>query len=115
MVQLTGELDASTKAETFAACCNCIGADIVLDLGDLTFMDSGGYLTIVAAARVLESEGRTLTIIGLSGGPLRIATLLGWPQLGRAVRPWRMPHNMTDAALGEVFPEPAPATEPYRR
>jgi anti-anti-sigma factor len=79
LVRMSGELDSSTGALAFEACCGCTGFAVVLDLSELTFMDSGGYAAIVEAARVLQSEERTLTIIGIRGEPLRLVSLIGWP------------------------------------
>jgi anti-anti-sigma factor len=79
LVVMSGELDSSSRDHAFDACCSSTGFAVVLDLSDVTFMDSGGLVAIVDAARVLRSEGRSLTIRGLRGQPLRLVTLIGAP------------------------------------
>ena len=79
LVRMCGDLDAGARVEAFDACCNCTGSAVVLDLSELTFLDTQGYTSIVDATRVLKSEGRTLTIRGSRGEPLRLLTLLGVP------------------------------------
>jgi anti-anti-sigma regulatory factor len=76
---MIGELDASSSAEAFAACCGCTGFSVVLDLAELTYMDTDGYAAIVDAIRVLGSEGRTATVRGIQGQPQRLVTLVGVP------------------------------------
>jgi anti-anti-sigma regulatory factor len=76
---MSGDLDAGARVEAFDACCNSTGFAVVLDLTELTFLDTHGYASIVDATRVLKSEGRTLTIRGIRGEPLRLLTLLGVP------------------------------------
>jgi anti-anti-sigma regulatory factor len=79
LVRMSGDLGAGERVEAFDACCNSTGFSIVLDLSELTFLDTAGYAGIVDATRVLKSEGRTLTIRGIHGEPLRLLTLLGVP------------------------------------
>jgi anti-anti-sigma regulatory factor len=79
LVRMSGDLDAGARGEAFDACCNSTGFAVVLDLSELTFLDTEGYAGIVDATRVLKSEGRTLTIRGIRGEPLRLLTLLGAP------------------------------------
>ena len=79
LIRMSGELDVSTRSQAFEACCSCTGPAVVLDLAELTFMDSRGYAAIIEAKHVLEAEGRTLTIRGIRGEPLRLVTLLGAP------------------------------------
>jgi anti-anti-sigma factor len=77
LVRMSGDLDAGARLEAFDACCNSTGFAVVLDLSELTFLDTKGYASIVDATRVLKSKGRTLTIRGIRGEPLRLLTLLG--------------------------------------
>ena len=79
LVRMSGDLDAGARVEAFDACCNSTGFAVVLDLSELTFLDTEGYAGIVDATRVLKSEGRTLSIRGIRGEPLRLLTLLGVP------------------------------------
>lgn len=76
MVCMAGELDLATRDEAFDACSTCLGVDVVLDLSSLTFMDGSGYRAILAARRVLEGQGRTLTLRGAVGEPARLLDLL---------------------------------------
>jgi ABC-type transporter Mla MlaB component len=75
-VQMSGELDLTTGVLAFDACCGCAGVAVELDVAELTFLDSRGYSALVDAARVLESQGRTLTISGIRGAPLRLVNLI---------------------------------------
>jgi anti-anti-sigma factor len=77
LVRMSGDLDAGARVEAFDACCNSTGFAVVLDLSELTFLDTEGYAAIVEATRVLKSEGRTLIVSGIRGEPLRLLTLLG--------------------------------------
>ena len=79
LIHLSGELDGSSRTEAFAACCNCTGFSVVVELSELTFMDADGYAAILDAARVLRSEGRTATIRGIRGQPQRLVVLVGVP------------------------------------
>jgi anti-anti-sigma regulatory factor len=79
LVWMSGDLDAGARVAVFDACCSSTGFAVVLDLSELTFLDSAGYAGIVDATRVLQSDGRTLTIRGIRGEPLRPLTLLGVP------------------------------------
>ncbi len=61
-----GELDIATTPELEQALTEAIaGADgeIVLDLRELTFMDSTGVRTIVAAHQVAEETGSALVVV----------------------------------------------------
>ncbi len=59
---LTGELDASTCRGLPEALIGPPGALIVVDLCDLTFMDSSGLGAIHAARRVALNHGGTLVV-----------------------------------------------------
>jgi anti-anti-sigma regulatory factor len=76
---MIGALDVTSRTEAFAACCNCVGFSVVLDLGELTFMDPDGYAAIIDAIRVLGTEGRGVTIRGIQGQPQRLVVLMGAP------------------------------------
>jgi anti-anti-sigma regulatory factor len=84
---MSGDLDAGARVEAFGACCNSTGFAVVLDLSEVTFLDTQGYASIVDATRVLKSKGRTLTIRGIRGEPLRLLTLLGVPDETEVVVP----------------------------
>jgi anti-anti-sigma regulatory factor len=87
---MSGELDASSRAEAFAACCNCTGFSVVVDLAELTYMDADGYAAIVDAIRMLRSEGRSATIRGIRGQPQRLVVLMGVPNDVDFVQPARV-------------------------
>jgi anti-anti-sigma factor len=98
LVRMSGDLDAGARVEAFDACCSCTGFAVVLDLSELTFMNSEGYAAIVDATRVLRSEGRALTISGLRGEPLRLVTLLGAPGEIEIVLPTNTTQRLTSVA-----------------
>src|SRR3954464_12850531 len=54
---------------------------VVLDLAEVTFLDSGGMRTLVLAQRELAAAGRTLTIGAASPKVRRLLELTGTDQL----------------------------------
>jgi anti-sigma B factor antagonist len=83
-VRLIGELDMSNVAradEAFAAIATD-HAGIVVDVSELTFMDSQGLRVLFQVAKRIP-DGSTLTIRGAHGIVLRILTIAGLDQHGR--------------------------------
>ena len=76
IVHLRGELDIATRALARDACIVGDDHDVVVDLGDLTFMDSRGYGALTSARESLRRRGRTLTLRDLCGQPARLVGLL---------------------------------------
>jgi anti-sigma B factor antagonist len=70
---LAGELDiASTPIleATIASLCDNGTSAIVLDLSELTFMDSTGLRAVLAADRLCGGKGHSFSVAG-AGGPVR--------------------------------------------
>ncbi len=80
LVRIAGELDTASGDLVLRSCTHGRTADVVVDLTDLTFMDCGGYGSLVAARLRLEGLGRTLVIVGAVGEPRRLLDLID--QLG---------------------------------
>ena len=54
----------------------CAG-DVVIDCAEVTFIDSIGIDALVDTQRRLNSQGRLLRVVGLSGTPRRVIVSLG--------------------------------------
>ena len=79
-VYLTGELDTASSSalgEALAGACTAETAAVVLDLRELTFMDSSGMMTLLAARRlcaerecdfyVVPGQARVLRVFAVTG------------------------------------------------
>ena len=76
VVHAAGELDLASGAQLFAAATARGHPAMVLDLAGLTFMDCGGYRSLVASRLVIEQQGRTLSVRGHTGEPARLLNLI---------------------------------------
>src|SRR5262245_52153124 len=79
-VEVTGELEISTVPrleETLASVIEHGASAVLLDLSDVSFVDSTGLRTIVQASNDLEARGGSLTCVGLSAAAERILELTG--------------------------------------
>jgi anti-anti-sigma factor len=76
VVHLAGELDIAAREVARDAC--VVGDDhhVIVDLSDLTFMDSRGYGALIAARESLERRGVSMTLRNLTGQPARLVGLL---------------------------------------
>lgn len=83
-VGLVGEFDLSA-VESFRSCVeravDCTGGAIVVDLADLTFIDSTGISALLAMRRRLHAEGRELRVANVSTPAARIFDLTGLTDL----------------------------------
>jgi anti-sigma B factor antagonist len=84
VLYLSGEFDLS-EVEAFRLCvegaiASCDGA-VVVDLADVTFMDSTGIKALLTARRCLGDEGREMRFQHLSGPVARILDLAGLSDL----------------------------------
>lgn len=75
-VYVTGELDLATRDELVSASTTGHHPDMVIDLGGVTFMDCSGYGALIDSQRIIESQGRSLTITGQTGQPARLFDLI---------------------------------------
>ncbi len=80
VVTLAGELDHSEAAEVEARV-RAVEADVppvlVLDLGELGYMDSSGVRLVLEADERARDAGRRLAVVPGAGAPRRVLALLG--------------------------------------
>ena len=79
-MHLVGEFDL-TAAENFQSCVegavDGTGGAVVVDLGELAFIDSTGISALLVMRRRLEGQGRELRIANVSAGAARVFELTG--------------------------------------
>lgn len=76
----SGELDLVTAPSLAQALCDAEGEGegaVVLDLGELTFMDSTGLAVVLRAVKRSQAHGGRLTVRPGSGPALRLLKLTG--------------------------------------
>ena len=79
LVELEGDFDAaavSMHKEKFENYTDCNAKGIVVDMSNVSFLDSSGIGAMVFLFKRLRSDNRDLKIIGLSGQPKRLIQLL---------------------------------------
>jgi anti-anti-sigma factor len=76
VVEVIGELDQSNRHLLHDACLGSVDVDVVVDLGDLTFMDCCGYAGFVSVGRALQDRGCSLALGNLKGQPARLLGLI---------------------------------------
>lgn len=79
VVVLQGEFDAlsaPTIRSEFERVIDEGSADVILDLGGVTFMDSSGAGALVFLHKRLVAKGRALELVGVVSQPLDLLTLL---------------------------------------
>lgn len=77
VVNVSGELDMGTRDSVEKACLAGDDMSVVVEMADLTFMDCCGYGALVAARRVIQDRGGSLTLSNQVGQPARLLMLLG--------------------------------------
>ncbi|MCG8613833.1 MAG: STAS domain-containing protein [Pseudomonadales bacterium] len=78
-ISLAGDFDAHTVEQTRTEFANLIEADsenLVFDMADVKFIDSSGIGALVFLFKRLAVEKRTMCLVGLSGQPARLISLL---------------------------------------
>lgn len=80
VVRLHGELDLAYAAPVRAALLGVAGAEVVVDLSGLNFIDASGLSALLAARREMAEQGRRLVLAGPSPQVRRVFELTG---LGR--------------------------------
>lgn len=96
VVALSGELDASTCRGLAEQLAGVPGSLVVVDLYDLTFMDSSGLGAIHAARRIAIEDGGNLVVCRPSPMVYRVLEITG---LDIWVTDWD-PHWAKGSALG---------------
>jgi anti-sigma B factor antagonist len=84
VLALGGELDiatADTLRTEFAALRDTLLPTLVVDLNDVTFMDSTGVGMLVAMRRWLQAHDRELVLAAAGGQPVKILRLVGLDQV----------------------------------
>ena len=78
VVQVGGELDLATRNLVRRACLAGRGRrkTVVVEMGEMTFMDCSGYGGLVAARRALQDEGGSLTLRNQAGQPAELLVML---------------------------------------
>ena len=76
VVHAAGELDIASGDQLLVAATAGRHPATVIDLADLTFMDCGGYRSLVASRVVIEQQGRSLSVRGQTGEPARLLNLI---------------------------------------
>lgn len=76
VIRVSGELDIASRDELLEFCTAGTHKAIVIDLGGLSFMDCGGYSSLVSIRRAALSNGRTVTIRNPVGEPLWLLGLI---------------------------------------
>jgi anti-sigma B factor antagonist len=75
VVAASGEIDLATASSFRTALIDAVAdraGDLVVDLSDVTFMDSTGLGALVSARRRLALRGASLRLVGPAGGVRRI-------------------------------------------
>jgi anti-sigma B factor antagonist len=66
---VSGELDIATSSATYARIAPCLtgdpGAELTLDLGQVTFCDSAGINALVSLRKQCDSQGWLLRVVNL--------------------------------------------------
>ena len=76
VVHVSGELDIVSRNLVSRACLAGGDNTVVVEMASVTFMDCCGYGGLVAARRILEDNGGSLTLLNQAGQPARLLTLL---------------------------------------
>ena len=76
VVTFTGELDLATRDRCFDAIIACCAGDVIVDMTATTFMDCGGYRSIVDARLTLSRDGRSVEVVNATGDPALLLDLI---------------------------------------
>jgi anti-anti-sigma factor len=74
-LELHGELDIGTAPKLDAAVDRALGdgfREVVLDLGGTTLLDSSGLGALIRAARVVDAQRGTMTVVSPHGSEARL-------------------------------------------
>jgi anti-anti-sigma factor len=92
IVRMSGELDLASSDRLAALLAELSDATVVVDLADLTFIDSSGIAALVAAKDRLESAGRELVLTRPQPNVDRVLEMTGLEQWISQWRPeWSPP------------------------
>jgi diguanylate cyclase (GGDEF)-like protein len=85
LVRVSGELERATMLEFIEACVGGQEESIIIDLGGLTFMDGGGYSSLVVIREFAKSRQRRVTVRHACGQPARLIGLIADLEAAQAV------------------------------
>jgi anti-anti-sigma factor len=75
VVMVAGEIDLAVAAELQAVLTG--DEDVVIDLSEVTFLDSSGIAAILRAYRLQEANDRLLSVRGATGAVSRVLQITG--------------------------------------
>jgi anti-anti-sigma factor len=99
VARLTGELDISVAEKTGRQIADAVPSSalgVVVDMGELEFMDSSGVSMLFSLARQVGSHRQQLRVVAPQGRP--VARVLEIVEFGRAAPV----HEDLDSAVGEM-------------
>lgn len=76
VVEVCGELDLATRNLVRRACLAGRRKAVVVEMGDMTFMDCSGYGGLLSARRTLLDRGGSLTLRNQAGQPAEFLVML---------------------------------------
>jgi anti-anti-sigma factor len=76
VVEVSGELDLATRNLVRRACLAGRRNTVVVEMGEMTFMDCSGYGGLVSARHTLQDRGGSLTLRNQSGQPAQFLVML---------------------------------------
>ena len=88
-LSLRGELDMSCTIELEAitgALSSFEGTDLVVDLSELSFLDSTGLSYLLKARETLRQRGKRVQVVGAHGGVLKVIKVTGLTDVLNVVR-----------------------------
>ena len=97
IVALSGEVDLSTSPKVRDALLDCIlgGGSVVVDLADVSYIDSSGVASLVEAYQNAKSRGLKFALAQVGETPLRVLKLARLDQVF-------IIHASVDEAVGEM-------------
>ena len=98
LFQIRGEIDMTTAPALLARLDVAVAdddADLLLDCGDVTFIDETGISVLAAAQLTLQAEGRSLRVVNANPVTARAIGIRGLVEFLRVNEP-------TDAAVADL-------------
>lgn len=84
VIHISGRLDQSLNAEleeVISSLLDADGVDLIIDLTDASYINSGGLRTLVSAWRKARSQGGSVAICGLNPRLDEIFKMVGFDQV----------------------------------
>jgi anti-sigma B factor antagonist len=80
VIKLSGELDVAIAPQLRASLLeisDSVGRDVVVDVGDVGYLDSSGISVLVMSCKRVRSQGGTFTVRNASGSVRRVFEITG--------------------------------------